>query len=260
MDRYKVILRIVIAAISSLLIASCSSSGGSQSDPKDNVGTKQIDPDSQDRVGYSSKTRTSKPGSYKSPPPKPLDLPPDLLGTSNEAVAENYTNQQQYVVLPEVTAARIVDDENGKRWMEVDADAQTVWKTVTEYWAASGITLAEFNPGAGTMETEWIDKSAQYDEDGSMWKNLAVSLFSTVTEGRTSFDKYRIRLERLDGNRPAMYVTHRATAKKEVFYPRRDTEYDWVEEESDPDRIADLLQSMLVYFDDYASAGLTNAS
>ena len=247
------ILRFFLVAISIFLVASCSSSGDSPSDPKDNVGTKQIDPDSSDRVGYSSKTRTSKPGSYKSPPPKPLDLPPDLLGSSNEAVADNYVNQQQYVVLPEVNAARIVD-EDGKRWLEIDADAQTVWKTVTEYWAASGVTLEEFNPGAGTMETEWIDRNQQYNEDQSMWTNMAVSLFKTVTEGRTAFEKFRIRLERLDGDRTAMYISHRGTAKMEVFYPRRDVDYEWVEEESDPERIADLLQNMLVYFDDYASA------
>lgn len=183
---------------------------------------------------------------------KPLALPPDLVGSSNAKVQTNAEPFSETRVLPEVVGARI-NKQDDKTWLEIDTNVESAWKTISEYWVTNGVSLVDYNPEAGTMETEWIKKKIALDEEGSVVKQLFKSLLQATINRNTSLDKYRLRFERVSPNKTAMFVSHRATARKAIESARKITEFEWVELPSSPERIADFLQNIILIFDQSAS-------
>ena len=96
-------------------------------------------------------------------PSKSIVLPPDLVSSANETVKQNHeegTLARSEQVLPEVVGATIVNEE-GNRWLRVDTNAQAVWDTLADFWAAEQVDLVEYKPAAGLMETDWFETSAR---------------------------------------------------------------------------------------------------
>lgn len=242
-------IRIASILFTVLFLVSCSSSNKSASEelgsPRklDQV-TKPIN------RGLGTKSRV-RPKLYKVQTSKQLELPPDLVSSSSNAVKANIQSFsiKEERILPEIIAARIVQDGD-ERWLEVDADVESTWKAVMEYWALSNVSLVEYNPEAGLMETDWIKEAEYEDEDGgSRVRELATDLINQITNRKTTLDRYRVRFERLSENQTALHVSHRSIAKKGIEYAKKLSRFEWVELESNPHRIAALLQNLVLLFD-----------
>ena len=182
-----------------------------------------------------------------------LALPPDLLESSNETVSENYASSQkgsQQQVLPEVVGAKIIS-EGDNRWLEVETDAQQVWDRIANYWAEEQVPLVNFNPAAGIMETDWIEDAVVAGDGSSKVKNITKELFNRVTGQGIAHDKYLIRLERGGENLTRVYVSHRATVKKEQEgrSPKKIANFDWVQVADNPEKVAEFLQLIVLLFD-----------
>jgi len=152
-------------------------------------------------------------------------------------------------VLPVITGAEIQSDDE-RSWLEIDADAEAVWKKLTEFWALQEIELVEYRPQAGFMETDWFAR--QKGRPGKPGLSaVAVQLFDALVSRRTSVDKFTIRLERDGEQRTRLFVTHRAQEKvaRELRDPDKTVEFQWVERAQDPEKIAQLLQAIVLLFD-----------
>jgi uncharacterized lipoprotein len=200
-------------------------------------------------LGRSSKKTTRV---TKLEPAKPLELPPDLVGTANATVVGNSELVPEARVLPEIVGARIVR-KDGDMWLEIDTNVESAWNAINEYWGVNGISLVDYNPEAGVMETDWISKEVQIAEGDSAVKAIFKGLIHTVSDRFTSYDKYRIRFERVSPNKTTMYVSHRLKEKQGIERGRRVTEFEWVEVTPDPERVADFLQHIILVFDETAS-------
>ncbi len=178
-----------------------------------------------------------------------LALPPDLLESSNDVIVEGYNNNKELSenrVLPEVVGARIVSNGNSQ-WLEIDAPAEEVWQRLADYWAGEQISLTTFKPAAGLMETDWIEDS--HGARGT--KEFAKALFNRIVGQGTSHDKYGMRLERVAASKTNVYVSHRATVKKEQSgqSPKKLANFEWVQIADNPEKVAELLQLVVLLFD-----------
>lgn len=238
------IFRILFLTIFGILSVSCSSSGDKSSSESTTTAS-QDNPESTRSAEAVSSRKTS-----RTKITKPLELPPDLVDSSNIKVQENTDPFAELNVLPDVIGARI-NKQDEKTWLEIDTDVESVWKTISEYWATNGVSLVDYDPESGTMETEWIETEIALNADGSVVKQLFKSLLGTVSRN-TASDKYRIRFERVEPNKTAMFVSHRATERVAIESPIKATIFEWVEMPSDPERVADFLQNIVFIFDQSA--------
>lgn len=199
-----------------------------------------------------------------------LDVPPDLLATANDKVRENLgaaedgsvtvTNTVTGTVtsgnvgtvstvgtvsnvLPRVIGATIESD-GAQTWLEVDADAEIVWRKLTEFWAMEDVTLTVLEPESGLMETDWFAKKSN---SGAGLGSVAAGLLDTLR--RTALDKFTVRLQRADGG-TRVFITHRRREKisKEPSNTRETIIFEWVEREADAEKVAQLMQAMVVLF------------
>lgn len=185
-----------------------------------------------------------------------LEIPPDLLQSAGEKVQANAAAGGAAAgperVLPPVIGASI-QTEADKSWLEIDADAETVWKKLTEFWALQEIDLVEYQPQAGIMATDWFAKKGNRAGSQAL-SAIAVDLFNALVSRRTAVDKFTLRLERDERGgdaRTRVFVTHRAREKvaQELDDLDKTVEFNWVERDEDPEKVAQLLQTVVLLFD-----------
>ena len=131
-----------------------------------------------------------------------------------------------------------------------------MWRKLTEFWAFEEIDLVDYQPESGLMETDWFVKTGEAPA-GAGLGSVAIELFNAFTARRTALDKFTIRLERNGAGGTKLYVTHRGREKIEKEYKNRNktSEFEWVERQQDPEKIAQLLQTIVLLFDSGAEAG-----
>ena len=206
-------------------------------------------PEDDSQTNTDSRARDSLFSSEKNYTRRQLELPPDLLATANDKVRENYTAAEaggELRVLPKVIGATIrTDDANS--WLEIDADAEVVWRKLTEFWAAQEIKLVQYRPQAGFMETDWFAKTAA--GGGRGFGEIAAELVAALV-ARTARDKFTIRLQRNDAGGTLLFAAHRRKEKiVRANNSPKNSEVEWVEREQDPEKIAQLLQTLVLLFD-----------
>ena len=235
---------IYITLAAALFLLSCSSN-------KEPVESRQ-GKDSRERDSlFALKKEYSRPG---------LEVPPDLLASANEKVRANNsaasasatgtgTGTGGQRVLPEVIGATIQTDAD-KSWLEIDADAEVVWRKLTEFWAFQEIDLVEYLPESGLMETDWFVKKSD-NTSGKTIGAIAVDLLEAFTARRTALDKFTLRLQRRESGGTNLFVTHRGREKiaKEHNSQQKPVEYEWVEREQSSEKIAQLLQTIVLLFE-----------
>ncbi len=227
-----------------LALAACQSSG-SESESTDKYSPKKAG----DNAGSGSLFGNL----FQRKEPRAILLPPDLVGSANDKVRENHdeaTERSNQRVLPEVAAASIVNDGE-QRWLRVETDAQVVWDKLVDFWAAAQVDLVEFQPAAGLMETDWIEDNKLSEEDEG---RTFSKMLNRLTGQGALFNKFSLRLERESENVTLVFVTHRTTARLEQQFasPQKIPAYGWIDGESDPEKVAQLLQVMVLLFENTA--------
>lgn len=178
-----------------------------------------------------------------------LELPPDLLSTANARVRENAAAGAAHTerVLPPTIGVEI-RSKDGRQFLEIAADAEVVWEKLNEFWSLQEIALADYQPEAGIMETDWFSRTGNAATAGGALA-VASGLLEDFIARRTAADKFTLRLERA-GDDTRVFVTHRRREKiaKEFNNLQKSSEYNWVERDADPEKIAQLLQALVVLF------------
>ena len=175
-----------------------------------------------------------------------LELPPDLINTTNEVIVNRIFTEED--VIPQTVGITILDNGN-ERWLEIDASAEQVWPKLVNYWGEIGAPLILADPETGIMETDWVqqeqDKKAT-KKKGIAGDNVLISILTDITDQVTSLDKYTLRMERKDNMKTLVYLAHRGSKKIQTVRATMidNAEWDWVETGQDPEKIRLVLQSI----------------
>lgn len=193
-----------------------------------------------------------------------LELPPDLtagrfddamdvpdLGgsaTYSEYQNERRTKRQIAVsreVLPEVKDVTL-QRAGDRRWLEISASPQQVWPRLVAFWREQGILLAEQDPAAGILKTDWLENRADIRKDfvTRTLRKVVDGLYATSTR-----DQYRVRIEPgLKGGTTDLYLTHRGMEERLVSNTVGEGANSvWEPSGSDPDKEAAMLRRLMVY-------------
>lgn len=185
-----------------------------------------------------------------------LELPPDLADTTSDTVLANRVEPEAPQVLPEIENLD-VERNNEEGWIEVNADADLVWQKLVEHWGSLGIELVQADPRIGVMETDWVlPPEAAEDEKKKGALSSALSyLLDDLFDQATSLDKYTIQLERKEGPRTRINVTHRGLKKVQTQEPTKkdNEEFEWVETEAQPGKVSRALTSIAYGLDSDSS-------
>ncbi len=118
-----------------------------------------------------------------------------MLAFSFSAAAQQVAQQ----VAPQVDGVRL-ESEGSLYWLHFDADADSLWPKLKDFWANEGISLKKEEPQLGYMETEW-------SKDLLLDKMLSILLSDQAPERR---ERFRLRLERIDGDGTKVFIYHSA--------------------------------------------------
>jgi hypothetical protein len=177
-----------------------------------------------------------------------LELPPDLVNTSNDTLAQNSQEtqkQEKEKVLPPTKNIHITrNDKEG--WLEVDEPADKVWQQLVGHWGALGVDLVVSNPKSGIMETDWVKPpSAPKDKQG-VTAGMFDKFMGRLVDAPTSLDKYTMRLERKGPSRTRVYITQKGIKKIQTEKGGFATfeNWTWVATDEDPNKVRLALASI----------------
>ncbi|RKZ39435.1 MAG: hypothetical protein DRQ49_04710 [Gammaproteobacteria bacterium] len=211
-------------------------------------------------IGGCGTTSSSQAEYKKSTTVPPLEVPPDLIGStsidehkvmpdvSESTTFSNYSRTRSHglssqsskvKVLPLSETVQIKHDGN-IRWLLLQTEPAIFWPKVKQFWLKNGFTLKIENAAIGIMETEWSENRADIPQEGIrkyLGKALSM-LYSAPTR-----DKFRVRLERghIAGT-TELYITHRGA--EEVA---RGNNFTWQNRPSEPELEAEMLNRLMVF-------------
>jgi outer membrane protein assembly factor BamC len=195
---------------------------------------------------------------------KPLEVPPDLtqpnvderyvvpdVNPGGTATYSDYardrttqppgTQPSAEGVLPAGDNIRI-ERSGTQRWIVARGDPAELWPKVKDFWQENGFIIAQENPSAGTMETDWAEDRAKIPQDGvrSILGKVVDGMYSTPER-----DKFRTRLEL--GSVPGttdIFISHRGMY--EIFIEEGKERTVWQPRPADPNLEAEMLRRLMV--------------
>lgn len=198
----------------------------------------------------------------------PLEIPPDLSSLPDSerpadraragtATYSGYADVQQarapgaLGVLPRFSDVRLAR-AGQTRYVVVQAEPAAVWDQVREFLEKTGLVVAEADPAAGLMETDWAENRARVGGDSSLAKWFK-SFFSTGIR-----DKYRVRLERgVVPGTTEIYITHEGMEEIAPDEEAVTAQPGWKPRPRDPSLEAEMLARLVAYLG--GAAGEENA-
>lgn len=188
----------------------------------------------------------------------PLEVPPDLPPTPPDAASaraagsttySDYAGEQKAatpggrVVLPQFPSVRLARDGQTS-YVVVNAEPSAVWDEVKEFLNRTGLTLANENPRAGLMETNWAENRALVGSDANVLTKFIGSFFSVGLR-----DKYNVRFERgAASGTTEIYITHRGMEELEPAQnPTGGYARGWKPRPSDPELENEMLHRLVAY-------------
>ncbi|GMR18732.1 MAG: hypothetical protein BMS9Abin33_1168 [Gammaproteobacteria bacterium] len=133
-----------------------------------------------------------------------LILMPVLLASysSNTYSSQSEPTKTEQVlhVSPSVTGVKL-ESEGSLYWLHFDADADSLWPKLKEFWANEGIRLKREQPQLGFMETEWIKDLEQNKYRSIIFSDRAPEIK----------ERFRLRVERLPENAGTRVFIHNSS-------------------------------------------------
>lgn len=178
----------------------------------------------------------------------PLDVPPDLTapavgGAMSVPELQSEASEARQgggtSVLPHVQNVRLGRD-GATRWLVVDASAEQLWPRLEQFWEEVGLEIAQNEPPLGILETQWAENRAEVPNN--FLSRLLPKLYSSPKQ-----DKFRMRLERGDGETTEIFLTHYGVEEVVVEQDDVRTVTRWQTRPSDVALVNEILQRLMVY-------------
>jgi len=193
----------------------------------------------------------------------PLSIPPDLTqaaadpryrapATGSATLSEFQTLNQgaptadqtaltQVAVLPSYPGIE-VKRSGDLRWLVVDQAPEKLFPKIEEFWYDIGFNLDVIDPKAGIMVTNWAENRAKIPESGI--RQLLGTFLQTLWDSGER-ERFRTVLERVDGDRTEIYVSHQQMV--EVVKGVEGSQIEWERGREDPGLNAAMLARLMVY-------------
>ncbi len=149
-------------------------------------------------------------------------------------------------VVPTNAVAKL-ERQGNQRWLAVNLPPEKAWPVLVDFWPSVGLKVEKADPNAGTLETNWAENRAKLPQD-IIRRTLGKVLDSVYSTNEQ--DKYRARLERTAQGTSEIFISHRGM--EEVFASPQQDRTVWKPRPPDPEMEAEMLQRLLVRFDDPA--------
>ena len=174
-----------------------------------------------------------------------LELPPDLVNNTTASVRQAAASDTNRALANlEGVEFRSSGD---KRWLEVAADAESVWLKMVDYFNKSGMPILVENKRDGILETDWIGDEESDSYFSSLVRSKAGDLFGRAPVN----DKYTMWLEKIDDTHTTVNIQHKQL-KQFVIDPqgqRKDNiQSGWIETSGDSFKELQLMRDMAAFF------------
>ena len=156
-------------------------------------------------------------------------------------------------VVPAGSVAKL-EREGNQRWLAVNLPPEKAWPILLDFWPSIGLKVEKADPNAGVLETNWAENRAKLPQD-IIRRTLGRVLDSVYSTNEQ--DKYRARIERTAKGTSEIYITHRGM--EEVYTSPQQDRTVWQPRASDPELEAEMLQRLLVRFEQPTKAIVATA-
>ena len=154
-------------------------------------------------------------------------------------------------VVPASALAKI-EREGNTRWLAVNLPPEKAWPVLLDFWPSVGLKVEKSDPNAGVLETNWAENRAKLPQD-IIRRTLGKVLDSVYSTNEQ--DKFRARIERTAQGTSEIYISHRGM--EEVYASPQQDRTVWQPRPPDPELEAEMLQRLLVRFEDPAKRVVT---
>lgn len=197
-----------------------------------------------EKVNYKSDVRAK---------PVQLDVPPDLTqlsrdsryalpgGTVSAATLAQERRTAAGVTAPAAIADVRIERSGTQRWLVVSRPADKVWPLVREFWLENGFTLTTDQASIGLLETDWAENRAKLPQD-FLRRTLGKVIDGLYSTGER--DKYRIRVESVDGNTTEIMIAHRGMVENYTDGNKISTA--WQARPNDPSLEVEFLRRLMI--------------
>lgn len=156
-------------------------------------------------------------------------------------------------VVPASAVAKL-ERQGNQRWLAVNLPPEKAWPVLLDFWPSVGLKVEKSDANAGVLETNWAENRAKLPQDiiRRTLGRVLDSIYSTNEQ-----DKYRARIERTAQGTSEIYISHRGM--EEVYTSTAQDRTSWQPRASDPEMEAEMLQRLLVRFEDPSRRSVTAA-
>lgn len=156
-------------------------------------------------------------------------------------------------VVPASAVAKL-ERQGNQRWLAVNLPPEKAWPVLLDFWPSVGLKVEKSDANAGVLETNWAENRAKLPQDiiRRTLGRVLDSIYSTNEQ-----DKYRARIERTAQGTSEIYISHRGM--EEVYTSTAQDRTSWQPRPSDPEMEAEMLQRLLVRFEDPSRRTVTAA-
>ena len=148
-----------------------------------------------------------------------------------------------------------LERQGNQRWLAVNLPPEKAWPVLVDFWPSIGLKVEKADANAGVLETNWAENRAKLPQD-IIRRTLGRVLDSVYSTNEQ--DKYRARIERTTLGTSEIYITHRGM--EEVYASPQQDRTIWQPRAPDPELEAEMLQRLLVRFEDPTKSVVATAS
>lgn len=184
-----------------------------------------------------------------------LEVPPDLYnptqsnlyqlpnGTLANPNALAQARNGQTRVLNKVENIHFERSAN-QRWLVIDdKTASEVWPLLRAFWQENGFTIANEEPRAGLMETDWAENRAKLSNQGLRRIFDRIGLGGVYSTGER--DKFLVRIEHNSKGGLDIFFIHKGM--EEIYTNRTEDTVVWKPRSNDPNLEAAMLARFMQY-------------
>ncbi len=154
-------------------------------------------------------------------------------------------------VVPAGSIAKL-ERQGNQRWLAVNLPPEKAWPVLVDFWPSIGLKVEKADANAGILETNWAENRAKLPQD-IIRRTLGKVLDSVYSTNEQ--DKFRARIERTAQDTSEIYISHRGM--EEVYTSSQQDRTSWQPRASDPELEAEMLQRLLVRFEEPAKRVVT---
>ncbi len=147
---------------------------------------------------------------------------------------------QSVTVAQQAVGDMRIERLGNERWLQTSITPEKLWPQLQAFWKERGFVLAQDQPAAGVMETDWAENRGKLPVD---FIRASIGKVFDGVYSTGELDKFRTRVERGPSG-TEVYITHRGMI--EVYRGDRNESTVWQPRAADPQLEGELLSRLML--------------